>query len=196
MLYHLLCLIFAILGIARHYFYFAFHLSYVVITTATLINVLRSIWEPKKKILLTFFFFLIVEYCFSVMGFYVFRKWFPMNNCDTLTRCFITNIDQTFKSGGGIGGYMDHAYNWDNNPLTGDTLGKREIYYTRLLYDNAFNFILLLLIVNMVTGLIVDKFGDLRQRDEEIEKDSSTVCFMCGRSREDIDKLFNSNNGF
>jgi hypothetical protein len=114
-LYHLLCLVFAILGLSLHYFYFTFHLTYIVITSPTLQNILKSIWGPKEKILLTFAFFIIVEYIFVVIGFYSFRNDYPNNNCTSMTRCFITSLDQTFKAGGGVGGYMKQAYNWTDD---------------------------------------------------------------------------------
>ena len=48
----------------------------------------------------------------------------------------------------------------------------------------------------MISGIIIDKFGALRERDESIERDCHNLCFICGRNKETIDKLYDSNDGF
>ena len=40
--------------------------------------------------------------------------------------------------------------------------GGDPINYPRLLLDNLFNFIVLMLIANLLAGIIIDKFGKLR----------------------------------
>jgi hypothetical protein len=39
-----------------------------------------------------------------------------------------------------------------------------------------------------LSGIIIDKFSELREQGEEKEKDSKSGCFICGQSREDIEK--------
>jgi predicted nucleic-acid-binding Zn-ribbon protein len=48
----------------------------------------------------------------------------------------------------------------------------------------------------MVTGIIVDTFGELRVAGLEIENDSANVCFMCGKTKQEIDDIAESSSGF
>lgn len=48
----------------------------------------------------------------------------------------------------------------------------------------------------MISGVIIDKFGALRERDENIETDSNKMCFICGQSKETIDKQYEGFAGF
>jgi inositol 1,4,5-triphosphate receptor type 1 len=45
-----------------------------------------------------------------------------------------------------------------------------------------------MLIANLLAGIIIDKFGQLRDQQEEIKKDMLGYCFICGRDRETIEK--------
>lgn len=82
-----------------------------------------------------------------------------MNNCENLFRCFLVTLDQTFKANGGIGGFLNHAYSQsEDDGVDGD-----EIDYGRIAYDNIFTFILIILIIQMISGIIIDRFGALRE---------------------------------
>ena len=44
-----------------------------------------------------------------------------------------------------------------------DDIDPDTISYSRIVYDFVFNFILIILIVQMMSGIIIDKFGELRE---------------------------------
>ena len=159
LMYHVTCVIFAFLGVTEHFFYFSFHLSYFIISSQTLFNVLRSIWEPKYKIFMTLILFLLTEYLFVIISFQMYRDYFPGNNCENLLRCYLVTLDQTFKASGGVGGFLDPAY-LSNESGSQDP---NKIDYGRLFYDFFFNFVLIILIIQMISGIIIDKFGALRE---------------------------------
>ncbi|CDW74252.1 UNKNOWN [Stylonychia lemnae] len=192
LMYHLMCVIFAFLGVTVHFFYFAFHLSYFIISSQTLFNVLRSIWEPKYKIFMTLILFLLIEYLFVIISFQTYRDYFPADNCENLLRCYLVTLDQTFKASGGVGGFLNSAYLSSES----GSVDPNYIDYGRLLYDFFFNFILIILIIQMISGIIIDKFGALREQDDNIDRDSKTCCFICGQSKESIDKMYDGVGGF
>lgn len=73
--------------------------------------------------------------------------------------CFLFYFDWTFKANGGMSGWIT-----DNSDE-----GERAIYSPgRLLWDTFSNLILVVIMVNIVAGIIIDTFGDLR--DKEVEK--------------------------
>lgn len=68
MLFYLLYLVFIILGLTVHPFFYAFHLT-DFLRIAILKNVLKAIWNPKMQILLTLVFFILVEYYFTLISY-------------------------------------------------------------------------------------------------------------------------------
>ena len=45
-----------------------------------------------------------------------------------------------------------------------------------------------LLLIAIISGIIIDKFGELRQRKQEYEQDLQTSCFICGTERKEFDR--------
>ena len=98
------------------------------------------------------------------------------------------------QNDGGIGGYFGgvrSAYTAYQGELTGQV----NIDYDRVIFDNLFNIIVLVLLMEILAGIIIDKFVDLRQNQEFIFEDSSNKCFICGQSREILEKYYGK-NGF
>lgn len=77
LLYYLAGMMFALLGLFRHMFFFSFHLTYLIIASPTLLNVLRAIWETKKRLILTFVLYLFLIYIFALFAYSFFRTHFP-----------------------------------------------------------------------------------------------------------------------
>lgn len=73
-LYYLSYGLFAFIGTVIHPFFFAFHLSEILIRYPTLKNVIRSVWTPRLAIILTFVLFLIIIYVFTLIAFTFFAK--------------------------------------------------------------------------------------------------------------------------
>jgi hypothetical protein len=66
----------------------------------------------------------------------------------------------------------------------------------RIVFDNLFNFIILILIIQIISGIIIDTFSNLREKQEYVNEDVVNRCFICGLSRDDIEKLEKSKNAF
>ena len=65
-----------------------------------------------------------------------------------------------------------------------------------MIFDNLFNIIVLILIMEILAGIIIDKFVDLRQNEEFIQEDNMSKCFVCGQTRETLEKYFGKNGFF
>ena len=112
-MYYIGYIIFAIIGLAYHNFFFSYHLLEVMIRFPELRNVLRAVWEPRKAILLLILLVLITEYVFSFVAFQFFWKDFD-GYCNTMLMCFLSNIDFTFKGNGGVGGFLNELNSEDS----------------------------------------------------------------------------------
>lgn len=90
-----------------HPFFFAFHLSEVVLRYPTLRNIIRSFWEPKTALMLTFMLVMLMNYFFSLVAYIWLYELYNNGKCDSLLVCFIATFDYAFKNNGGIGGWTN-----------------------------------------------------------------------------------------
>lgn len=58
----------------------------------------------------------------------------------------------------------------------------------KAIFDFIYNFIVLILIIEILSGIIIDTFAELRQEEEEKKKDMENYCFICGLNRRDMDR--------
>lgn len=66
----------------------------------------------------------------------------------------------------------------------------------RFIYDNAFFLSLMIIMINIVSGIIIDTFGSIREEDKKYNEDVNNTCFICGYDRETLDKAFEQKYGF
>jgi inositol 1,4,5-triphosphate receptor type 1/inositol 1,4,5-triphosphate receptor type 3 len=89
-----------------HPFFFAFHLTEIVIRFPQLRNIIKSFWEPKISLLLTFILIILFNYFFTLIAYVYFYDDYD-NKCDSLLYCFLETFDKAFKNNGGIGGWLN-----------------------------------------------------------------------------------------
>jgi len=77
----------------------------VLVRFPLLQSVLQAIWIPRKPLLLTFLLYLLMNYVFSLAGYYWFYEEYH-GYCSSTWMCFLTAIDKAFKVDGGIGGFL------------------------------------------------------------------------------------------
>ncbi|GLE01638.1 hypothetical protein PINS_up010472 [Pythium insidiosum] len=182
-LYCVAQIVVALLGASVNHFFFAFHLLDIVNRYQDLSNVLRSVVRPAKVLGLTILLYLVVVYVFAIVGFFFFREDYTPSadgltaaqregrapyQCQRLFQCFLVSLDQGFKSNGGLGGYLRQRQ-----------LGESSDSYLRLAFDQLYNFILIIMLLNIVFGVIIDTFASLRTADHDKLLDMQSRCFIC-----------------
>uniref|UniRef100_A0A7E4V258 Inositol 1,4,5-trisphosphate receptor n=1 Tax=Panagrellus redivivus TaxID=6233 RepID=A0A7E4V258_PANRE len=91
--------------------------------------------------------------------------------CDTLRMCIITTLNWGLRNGGGIGDVLRNAH--PHEPL----------FLWRIVYDLSFFVVLIIIVLNLIFGVIIDTFGDLRTEKNEKEDILKNTCFICGLER-------------
>ena len=178
------CLLISIgFGIFWHPFAYAFLLTYPIITSRILINVLKVVWVPRQQIIYTLFLFIILVYILTLVSYWHYHDDFG-TMCQDLYTCLIVTLDQSFKNDGGVSGYLAEPYSNSDSTM--------DIRYGRVAFDNAFNFIVLILVVQILAGIIIDKFSELREDTEKRVENQYSECFICGQTRESLEKQFGS----
>ncbi|XP_076676433.1 inositol 1,4,5-trisphosphate receptor-like isoform X3 [Andrena cerasifolii] len=232
-LYHISYLIFCVLGICMHPFFYSVLLFDVVYREETLLNVIRSVTRNGRSIILTAVLALILVYMFSIIGFMFFKDDFlvsvdkdivssymegnmgtcniadnekceatetmtqyirevnkrdgrgeVINNvggdvkeraCDSLVMCIVTTLNQGLRNGGGIGDIL-------RAPSSAEPL-----FVARVVYDLLFFFIVIIIVLNLIFGVIIDTFADLRSEKQQKELILKNTCFICGLNRSSFD---------
>ncbi|XP_023342605.1 inositol 1,4,5-trisphosphate receptor, partial [Eurytemora carolleeae] len=96
-------------------------------------------------------------------------------SCDTLKMCFLSILNQGLRNGGGIGDVMRPPSNTE--PL----------YLVRVMYDMVFYFLVIIIVLNLIFGVIIDTFADLRSEKQNSEEIIKNTCFICGLERKAFD---------
>ncbi|KPM03397.1 inositol 1,4,5-trisphosphate receptor type 1-like protein [Sarcoptes scabiei] len=95
--------------------------------------------------------------------------------CDSLLMCIITTMNHGLRNGGGIGDVL-------RSPSSTESL-----FVARVIYDLLFFFIVIIIILNLIFGVIIDTFADLRSEKQQKEEILRNTCFICGLERSAFD---------
>ena len=188
-LYNLWYFSFSILG-NFNYFFFCAHLLDIAVAIASLRTILQSVTHNGKQLVLTVMLLVIIVYIYTVIAFNFFRKFYvsggdegedgeesePDRKCHNMLTCFIFNVYQGVRSGGGIGDVIE--------PPDGD---EYEMY--RIIFDITFFFFIIVILLAIIQGLIIDAFGELRSQLQSVVDDMEAACFICGIGKDYFDKV-------
>ncbi len=189
----------------------------VVYREETLLNVMKSVTRNGRSILLTALFAIILVYLFSIIGFIFFKDDFLVEadslvaggaveenatcdadggcpdgvggglvdvgggdaskerSCDSLRMCIVTTLNQGLRNGGGIGDIL-------RSPSIQESL-----FPARVIYDMVFFFVVIIIVLNLIFGVIIDTFADLRSEKQQKEEVIKNSCFICGLERKAFD---------
>ena len=132
-------------------------------------------------LLYTGLLFVILQWVFTLFYYIVFWKSYDSGFCESTWYCLLTTINMTFKYDSGLGNGVKSSY----DPTVDYGLGLKLL---RFLFDNLFNALLMIILLNIVLGIIIDTFGALREELANYTEDLSSLCFICGTDKEIIEK--------
>jgi hypothetical protein len=99
-------------------------------------------------------------------------------DCSTLWKCFQFSVGYGLRYPNGVSEQMKH------------TLG------TRYPVDVLFFLVVLIVLLNVVFGIIIDTFGNLRNKKIQRLIDTTEKCFLCGIDKQIFDRASLEPNGF
>lgn len=59
-------------------------------------------------------------------------------------------------------------------------LSQEPLFFARVVYDLLFFFIVIIIVLNLIFGVIIDTFADLRSEKQQKELILKNTCFICG----------------
>ncbi|XP_051964558.1 inositol 1,4,5-trisphosphate receptor type 3-like isoform X4 [Xyrauchen texanus] len=191
-LYHVAYVLTSTLGLFVHELFYSILLFDLIYREETLFNVIKSVTRNGRSILLTAVLAIILVYLFSIVGFLFLRNDFIMEvdrlvipdaeeegnterACDTLLMCIVTVLNHGLRNGGGVGDVLRKPSK--NEPL----------FPARVVFDLLFYFVVIIIVLNLIFGVIIDTFADLRSEKQKKEEILKTTCFICGLERDKFD---------
>ena len=156
LLLHIFC---CILGLVASDGFFAMDIFSIINLSSTFKYLAKSISSHGQQLMFTFYIVIIFIYVFSVFAVLYFKSNFDEDSelCTTLIHCFWTIFNQGFTNGSGIVAVM--------NPVNFSEGNQR--YFGYILIDILFFVCINCIMLNIVFGIIVDTFGELREESEK-----------------------------
>eukprot|EP00299_Pterocystis_sp_00344_P020311 c9964_g1_i1.p1 GENE.c9964_g1_i1~~c9964_g1_i1.p1 ORF type:complete len:1731 (-),score=431.55 c9964_g1_i1:75-5267(-) len=172
----LLLFVFGLLGLFASPLFFSVHLLNTVEMSIDLKNVLRAVTLNGKSLAITSIFGVMIVYLFAIWGFLAFRNHYETDDgdllCLNLMQCTITTLNGGLRKGD-VGEVMKDT-EWGNPPF--------------IAFQFAYFAVVITILLNIIFGIIIDTFGELRQIKADTEDDIANKCFVCSIDRYTIDR--------
>ena len=160
----------------------------IIKKNSTTRDVLNAVVYPRKQLGMTVVLGAFILYIFAFFIFYYFRDKIDIEDdgadedridfCANLWDCFLTVTSYGMRCPEGMGGFMDHD------------LGERWIL------DFLYFVVVLIVLLNVIFGIIIDTFSDLRSQKQDKITDTNEICFICGIDKQVFDRASDKPNGF
>jgi inositol 1,4,5-triphosphate receptor type 1/inositol 1,4,5-triphosphate receptor type 3 len=179
--------IFSLIGtiMKRGEIIYAFLLLPIIDLNNILKNIIVSIRLRYKEVALTFTLAFIIMYLFSNMAYFFFNQDFSQeieymddNVCKTLIFCFLNALDSGLRARGGIA---------DSAIRLSYSRNKRH-YIRRLIMDDFFFILIVIIAIDLVFGIIIGAFNTLRDEETRHSADRKNHCFICHVNKNTLEK--------
>ena len=180
----ILHIIFALYGITGTPFAQTLHLILIINISDTTKYVLKAVTQHSDQLLATVSLVTIIIYIFSfIIGKY-FSDEFRLDAaddvriCSTLKSCYLSVLNLGLTRGGGISESMRMT----------DISSETTNFYYKLIVVMGFYIFVNIICLNVIFGIIIDTFSELRDRQRMREWDQLNVCDICGIERKSFEK--------
>jgi hypothetical protein len=156
----------------------------ILIKNPTSRDVLLAVVIPIKQLMATVVLGVFTVYSFSLIIYENFQDDLPLagpigsgetrRRCQTLLSCFQFTLGEGLRNGGGVG-----------DVLLGDKMGMRFIV------DLVFFLLVIIILLNIIFGIIIDTFSELREEKKERQLDITEKCFICNIDKSVFDMVGN-----
>jgi hypothetical protein len=166
-MFYIVC---SFLGIFVQPFFFTLLLLTIATLSTTMDYVVKAITTHIDQLALTVILMLMVIYCYAMLSAEYFFDKLESNqtggdflNCTQLWECLTYVFNYGLRNGGGIG----------DASVPVDPLSDEGRYMAKFFFDVVFFFLVNVISLNIIFGIIIDTFADMRQKNDDKGKAKS-----------------------
>ena len=172
--------------IIKNNIFYTFLLLPILFINKTLKSLIISIKLNFYQFCLTFCFAFIIIFIFSDINFFFLNSdfiteldYYEDNYCKTLIFSFLNALDYGLRARGGIG----------DSSIRISFLRNKKHYITRLILDDIFFLLIVIIMIDMVFGIVIKSFDELRHTNQKYHSDELNYCLICHSNRELLEKM-------
>ena len=173
-IYYCVYLCICIFGVVFSDYWMPFLLLDIIVKNQVCANVLKSVINPISQLGTTLLLGLFVTYIYAYIYFTYFLDELSTTNDkpvpETLFTFVLMSWSMGLRAGGGFGDWFEHSLS------------------PRWILDLSYFLIVNVILLNIIFGIIIDTFSDLRSKKEEKNEDIIGRCFSCGILKEKFDR--------
>jgi inositol 1,4,5-triphosphate receptor type 1 len=168
--------------------FFTLQLLDVVAISPVIADIIRSVTSPGVALGLVFYLFVITVIIYAAFGMNHFSSSLLVNTqsedgtenqleCGSMLQCFYFIFSNGLSEGGNMGGFLSTNYAGEDS------------YTMRIFFDSVFFVWVGIVLMNIITGLMVDTFSSIREEKQSRAEILDTVCFVCDTLRRSYDDM-------
>lgn len=157
-------------------FLFSLQLFSIISLFETMKTILITIQKRWKQFTSTAILIVILIMFYTGISFYFIRKYYvlqdiQLNVCSNYVYCFFSIFSYGMRLGGGIG------------DLIGLVKYDDPLFWGLFIFQWVFYFTIVLIMLNVINGIIVDTFQDLREKNNKRKDIKENQCYICAIDR-------------
>lgn len=162
-------------------FLWGFVLLDIITKSKEMSDIVSSITMNIQALLKTLYLALVIMYFYAFLSFTYFPSYYLHDEstqykmyCYNLVSCYVSSVYNGIRSGG-IGNALGQIGRDD------------ELYWFRVFYDFSYFVLVIVCLLNIVFGIIIDTFADLRDKRNNLQEIKKTKCYICEAERYKIE---------
>ncbi|OAF67008.1 hypothetical protein A3Q56_05269 [Intoshia linei] len=178
-LWHTLLLIMSAMGSIYYGYFFSFHLLHVAQFNQLIKRAIQAVTKNGDSLLWVTLYGVVFLYIYALITFAVYRELKKDEDkmfCNTMYECMLTMMHS-----GPIG---DGVFDFLKSP----TILPFNQKFNKAIFDIVFFIIITTIGLNIIFGIIVDTFSELRDNKWHVDNDMKTACFICSRPSYDFEQ--------
>jgi Ion transport protein len=173
--------ILGVLGPLVDILFYTLHLLLYINISDSAMYIIKAVTGKIKILFNTLLVAVFLLYSYSSIAANYFSDKYDIQDidvCSSLASCFFYTFTFGLRNGGGIGDSM--------NPYKYGQDGK---FGSKLIYDVTFFMFINIIILNIVFGVIIDTFGDMRDEAYKRNEIISRKCLVCLNEKQAIEEF-------
>jgi hypothetical protein len=131
---------------------------------------------------------LLFMYTWMVLGMVLLADEHKVDTCSNMFQCFFSYLFKTIRDNGVKEMLTDPGedFAFPHN-IVDAAMGDGQ-FLMRMVWDLSFQIIFIYILVAIITGIVIDGFGDLKAEREAGDDDLKSICFVCHLNRFQCDQ--------